>query len=302
MKILFFGDSHWASKSLMRLFEDGREITGVVLRKQPSDSSLELAARELELDIYQPEKCNSEDFLNTVKLLAPDLNISVSYDQILKKQIIDSAPKGFLNFHAAKLPYYRGRNIINWAIINGEDEIGLTGHFVDEGIDTGDIILQKILPIEWEDTYADVLEKVIQEFPSLVSETVFLIESGQFTRRRQSHLLGTYFPKRLPGDEWIDWSDTSFNIYNKIRAITKPGPGARTMLGTDTLIIWKSTYNPDWPKYRAIPGAIVGLEEDDGLRVKTGDSSIIMNEYEFATRQQNQHLRSFRIGMRFEEK
>jgi len=299
MKILFFGDSHWSANSLVSLVENGWTITGVVLRKKTSDDSLESTAGKLGLDIYQPEKCNSEEFVRTVKMLTPDLNLSVSYDQILKKQIIDSAPKGFINFHAGKLPYYRGRNIINWAIINGEKEIGLTAHFVDEGIDTGDIILQKTIAIEWEDSYAEVLGNVTMKFPDLVSETVSLIESGQFNRKKQSHLIGTYFPKRMPGDEWIDWRDTSLNIYYKIRAISRPGPGARTVMDGKTIVVWRSTYDPEWPLYNAIPGAIVGIEEE-GIRVKTGNSTIILNDCEPVESAGDHHHPLFKISTRFE--
>ena len=103
---------------------------------------------------------------------SPDLNLSVSYDQIIRRPLLEAAPLGFVNFHAGKLPIYRGRNVVNWALINGETEIGLTAHFMDEGIDTGDILLQRTLPIAWTDTYGDVLSRVVDAFPDLVRDAV----------------------------------------------------------------------------------------------------------------------------------
>jgi methionyl-tRNA formyltransferase len=235
----------------------------------------------LGLPLLQPSNVNSLDFVERIKSLSPDLNLSISYNQILRRPIIASAKLGFLNFHAGKLPYYRGRNVINWAIINGEREIGITAHFVDEGIDTGDIILQRTLPIEWTDTYGDVLSRVVEAFPDLVLDSVALMASGQPKRAQQANHPGSYFPGRDKEDEWLDWSDNSFNLHNKIRAITRPGPGARTLLGEKEVRIWTAFYDPSWPKYIATPGQVVG-RPNNGVLVKTGDSTILLSEIQIA--------------------
>jgi len=200
MRILYFGDGRWASNGLERLSDGGRSISGVVLRRHPSDPSLEETARRLGLDVLQPQKVNDPDFVDTVVRLHPALCISMSYDQILRKALLELPELGFVNFHAGKLPYYRGRNVINWAIINNETSIGLTAHYVDQGIDTGDIILQRTVPIEWEDTYGDVLDRVTDAFPDLIADTVGLIESGCAPRQPQARLSGTYFCARRDGD------------------------------------------------------------------------------------------------------
>jgi len=277
MRLLLFGDGSWATNSLLRLQETQHRIVGVVVRKQPSDTSLSETARRLGVPILQPQNVNAPDFLEIVSSLAPDLNLSISYNQIMRRPLLNTARLGCVNFHAGKLPYYRGRNVINWAIINGEHEIGLTAHFVDEGIDTGDIILQRTLPIQWTDTYRDVLDRVVESFPDLVSETVHLIVNGRAQPWPQAHLPGTYFGGRAEGDEWLDWSDTSYNLHNKIRAITRPGPGARTLLGENAVVIWRAFYDPSWPKYIATPGQVVG-RRDDGVFVKTGDSTLLVQE------------------------
>lgn len=281
MDFVYFGDGLWATLCLERLLQDGHRALAIVERTAPSDSTLREFAEQSDITVRRPQRVNDPDFVAWIQSLEPRLNISMSYDQILRKAIIESAPLGFINCHAGKLPYYRGRNVINWAIINNEPEVGLTIHYMDEGIDTGDIILQRVLPIEWEDTYETVLEKVRGAFPGLLSEAVGAIANNQVCRRKQAHLAGTYFPGRIPGDEWIDWSETSLNIYNKIRAITRPGPGARTRVQNRILTIWRAIYNPNWPKYLATPGTVVGVLREKGVQIKTGDSTIVLERVQF---------------------
>ena len=278
MRILLFGDGAWAADSLRRLAKDGWDIAGVVIRVRPSDTSLVEAAGELGFPVLQPQQVNRPEFVSQVTAMHPDLNVSISYDQILRRPILESAPLGFINFHAGRLPCYRGRNVINWAIINGENEIGLTAHYIDTGIDTGDIVLQRTLPICWTDTYSDVLRKLVAAFPELVTDTVRLIARGQAEPQPQAHLPGTYFSSREEGDEWLDWSDTSRIIYNKVRAITRPGPGARTMLDDQAIVIWRAFYDPQWPAYIATPGQVVGRRSREGVFVKTGDSTLLVQE------------------------
>lgn len=277
MRILFFGDGDWGTRSLVNLHEAGHEILGVIIRRHPTDPKLAETATVLNLPVWQPPKVNDSAFIAQIRKLSPDLNLSVSYDQILRRPILDSAIHGFINFHAGKLPHYRGRNVINWAIMNGEESIGLTGHYVDEGIDTGDIILQHEVPILWKDTYGDVLVKVTEALPHLVVETVRLLSTGQAQPQKQAHIPGTYYAKRGPGDEWLDWTNNSRDLYNKIRAITRPGPGARTLFNRELVVIWRASYDPTWPCYQATPGQIVGVK-DTGVMVKTGDATLLIEE------------------------
>jgi len=295
MRVLIFGDGGWATNSLLALVRSDIQVIGVVIRQRPSDSTLENLARSLAIPVYQPSNVNSEDFVRLALELRPDLGVSISYNQILRRPILDSARIGIVNFHAGKLPLYRGRNVINWAIINGESEIGLTAHFVDEGIDTGDIINQITLPILWKDGYGDVLNRVVENFPHFASEVLDRIASGRITTQPQTELPGTYFPGREDGDEWLDWSDTSLNLYNKIRAISRPGPGARTSLGHAEVIIWSAVYDESWPKYIATPGQVSGWS-GDGVIVKTGDSTLVLREVQ--TEQGTCEKPSWRIGTR----
>ncbi|MFC1856977.1 methionyl-tRNA formyltransferase [Thermodesulfobacteriota bacterium] len=296
MHITYFGDGAWAARSFERLLQEGHQISAVVIRKRPTEVNLQKFVSEHQIPVLQPQNVNDGGFVEQVSALNSDINLSVSYDQILKQEIRQTAHLGFLNFHAGKLPLYRGRNVINWALINGEDEIGITAHFVDDGIDTGDIILQRTLPILWEDTYGDALSKVTEAFPDLVGDAVRLITDGKAERMPQAHLPGTYYAARGEGDEWINWEDSSRDIYNKIRGITHPGPGARTILGQEIVILWKAAYDPEWLKYGATPGQIVG-RKSDGIVVKTGDSTILLQEIQISCNQPI--LPNLPIGTRF---
>ncbi len=276
-RVLLFGDGGWAAETLLRLAADGREIAAVVARAQPTDGSLAAAAARLDVPVLRPARVNCAASVAALAALTPDLILSVAYDQILKPTILRLAPLGSLNVHAGKLPGYRGRNVVNWAILNGETEIGLTVHFMDEGIDTGDVVLQRTLPIGWTDDYSTVLASVVAAVPDIVAEAVAQILSGRAVRQPQDHMLATYYGGRGPGDEWLDWSASSRDLHNKVRGITRPGPGAQTLLDGRRLIVWRAHWDPAWPCYRATPGQVVG-RDSHGVMVKTGDSTLQLIE------------------------
>jgi len=276
MRIVLFGDGDWATRSLLRLRDAGHDIAAVVLRARPSENGLEQAATALGVPIVQPRDVNALECVSTVRALAPDVNLSIAYNQIFRDAIRGTA-SWFLNVHASKLPQYRGRNVINWAIINGEQEIGVTVHLVDEGIDTGDILLQRTLPIAWTDTYGDVLHRVVHIVPDLIEEAMAMIADGTAQPKPQAPG-GTYFCGRRDGDEWLDWSTPSLEIHNKIRGISRPGPGARTCLGSNVVVIWRAAYDLDWPRYRATPGEVVSRAPGVGVFVKSADSTVLVQE------------------------
>jgi methionyl-tRNA formyltransferase len=282
MRVVLFADGRWATATLLRLREVGHEVAAVVLRARPSEIGLEAAARALGLPILQPQHVNAPGCVASVRALAADVHLSIAYDQIFGAAMRATAP-WFLNAHAGKLPQYRGRNIINWALINGEPEIGLTVHLVDDGIDTGDILLQRTLPIEWTASYGDALERVVRAMPDLVADSLSLIASGDAAPRPQPPG-GTYFGGRRDGDEWLDWSRPSVEIYNKIRGISRPGPGARTLLDGTLVVIWRARYEHEWPRYLATPGEVVGRECGAGVFVKTGDSTVLLREAQVGNR------------------
>jgi methionyl-tRNA formyltransferase len=289
-----FGDGEWAARTLVSLRDAGHDLSGVILRARPSHPCLEEAARAAGVPILRPSNVNDPECVDSIRSLAADVHLSVAYNQIFKAPVRATAP-WFLNVHAGKLPHYRGRNVINWALINGESEIGITVHVVDDGIDTGDILLQRVLPIGWTDTYGDVLGRAVREIPLIAVEAIELVGAGRAVLQPQG-LDGSYCRGRRNGDEWIDWWHSSVDIYNKIRGIARPGPGARTWLGDSPVVIWRATYDRSWPRYRATPGEVVRRLPERGVFVKTGDSTLFVNEVELEG--SPSHVPAWRAGTR----
>lgn len=276
LRLALFGDGAWAADALSRIQQGPHEVAAVVLRRTPSDRTLEAVAREFGLPVLQPVKVNTPTMVDSLRGAGVELGLSVAYDQIFGPMLLEAAPLGFLNLHAGMLPFYRGRNVINWALINGEREIGVTIHFLDQGVDTGDILLQRGMPVGWTDTYRDLLCRVVRMAPEMVTEALDLVASGAYERRPQP-AIGTYYGGRGEGDEWLAWSDSSESLHNKVRAISQPGPGARTLLGDRVITIWRAFFDPAWPRYRATPGQVVGRSRE-GAVVKTGDSTLLVQE------------------------
>jgi len=272
MKILYMGDGKWGELSLLKLINSDEDIVGVVVRKNPSDSKCSKLANDNNLPLFQPNNVNSDVFFQKVKRLNPDLIISMSYDQLIKKRLITFPSKGIINAHAGMLPFYRGRSPINWAIINGEDYIGLTIHYIDEGIDTGDIIVQEKINISKKDDYNTILKKAENLAPKLLMQSIILIKNNLVLIKEHKHKEGIYLPKRNVGDEIINWKWNSDRIYNFIRALVPPGPCARTFLGGIEIKVLKSELI-DAPNFIGHPGQVVGRDQS-GVKVKTGDSII----------------------------
>jgi len=295
MRLSYFGDGPWGGAVLQRLYDDGHDICAVVVRASPSDQSCQTVAQNLSIPVFSWPKVNAPEVQETVRSWQCDLAVSMSYDQIIREPLLSVPTLGFINGHAGLLPRYRGRSVINWAIINGETEIGVTIHQLDEGIDTGDVLLQERVPIGWEDDYGTMIPKVAARFPDLMSRTVHGLEVGELEPRPHP-AMGTYYPLRGPGDEWLDWSANSESLYNKVRGLTRPGPGARTTLDGTEVIVWGARYDSSWPEYRANPGQVSGRGEM-GWFVKTGDSLVEITEYEIASTGETPPLR---IGTRFD--
>ena len=240
-------------------------------------------ATEFGIRVLEVSDVNSPEFLGAAEAFKCDLFVSMSFDQIFKKDIINLPPLKTINCHAGKLPFYRGRNILNWALINDEKQFGITVHFVDEGIDTGDILMQKTFAIGDNDNYHSLLEKSEVECATLLYETVKAICSGVLKPMPQSeiHPHGFYCVKRIEGDEVVEWENTSREVFNFIRALCPPGPSARSFINKKEIKLHHALYIPDAPVYRGIPGSVV-QKNSNSFCVKTQDSyvKIVLWDYE----------------------
>lgn len=276
MKIGYFGDGPWSHAALERILaQPGLEISFIAARYENPDPVLRDWAERLDVPFLTPVDVNAAEFLAWLGDRGVDVNVSMSFNQILRLPIIGLAPKGFINCHAGALPFYRGRNILNWAIINGETRFGVTVHHVDKGIDTGDIILQRFADIDPEDDYASVLVKAHVLCADVLSDALVQIANGSAQRIPQSsiHPVGFYCGRRRPGDEAIDWRWPSKRVHDFIRAITLPGPGARAVMDGRTLAILRSETITGAPAYLGTEGEVVGRDEN-GIVIKTGDTTL----------------------------
>ena len=188
-----------------------------------------------------------------------------------------------INCHAGKLPFYRGRNILNWALINDEKEFGITVHYVDKGIDTGDIILQRTYPITDDDTYATLLERAYTGCADILYEAIKKLQAGTAKVIPQEEIdsVGFYCGMRQAGDEILDWNQSSRDVFNFVRAICPPGPAARTFLNAREMRINKVREIKGAHVYKNIPGQVLGKTEQ-GFIVKTQDTMVEVVDYDFA--------------------
>ena len=296
MKIGFFADGQWALNTLKEILKSNSLfVEFVALRYSNPDDSIANFCTESGIDYFVFQNVNSDQSLKEIKTYNCDVFLSVSYDQIFGSKVLNIPNKFSINFHAGMLPFYRGRNVINWALINGEKNIGLTVHYVDSGIDTGDIILQEEIEVSLEDDYGSVLEKIYSRAPKLIIKALEKASNKDFNPIKQKTIdpYGFYFGKREVGDENINWNDTSFNIYNFIRALSKPGPIARTYIGRNIIKIHKAKFIKELRSYIGIPGQVIGINKSN-LFVKTKDSFLIITKYEA--------LQKIRVGDRLGEK
>jgi methionyl-tRNA formyltransferase len=281
LRIGYFADGPWSHNTLSNLLLDKTlQIIFICARNDTKDPVLKGMALENGLDFITHPKINSEEFLNRMKDYRCDLFVSMSFNQIFHNEIINLPPLKTINCHAGKLPFYRGRNILNWALINDESEFGITVHYVDEGIDTGDIVVQRCYRITDEDDYSTLLERAYKACSTNLYEAIKDIQKGSVTRivQKSIHPMGFYCTARKKGDEQLEWNQLSRDIFNFVRAICQPGPEARTFLGDKEMNINKVQYLPDAPIYKGVPGIIVGIESD-AFYVKTADSYIKVTQW-----------------------
>lgn len=283
MNILFMGGHELGAKTLEYLISNNVNIVGVVVSKNGDDwyRGVDEVANKFNLDLYEEKNINDQSFLNKIKLLYLDLIVCVNFDQILKKDIINLPTMGCINTHASLLPKYRGRAPLNWSMINGEQYSGVTVHFIDEGIDTGDIILQEKIKIDEDDYISDLLNKVKNTYPKIVLRAIQALESNTINLIKPDLSKGFYVNKRTKADGKIDFSKSSKDIVNFIKAISKPYPGAFLYYNNEKIIIWRATLNYDiLPKYENLDIGTV-IFNDFNLCIKLRDSMLIVTEYEF---------------------
>ncbi|WP_394866593.1 methionyl-tRNA formyltransferase [Paraclostridium bifermentans] len=283
MNILFMGGHELGAKTLEHLINNNVNVVGVVVSKNDNDwyRGVDEVADKFNLNLYEEKNINDQNFLNKIKSLNLDLIVCVNFDQILKKDIINLPTIGCINTHASLLPKYRGRAPLNWAMINGEKYSGVTVHFIDEGIDTGDIILQEKIKIDEDDYICDLLNKVKNTYPKIVLNAIQSLENNNINLIKPDLSKGFYVNKRNKDDGKIDFSKPSKDIMNFIKAISKPYPGAFLYHNNKKIIIWRAhlDYNI-LPQYENLDIGTV-VFNNSNLLIKLKDAMLIVTDYEF---------------------
>ncbi len=276
LKIGYFADGKWARNCFLKILKNPQiQINFIVLRKQ-KDIKLEKLALKYHIPCYTDTNVNSKEFLNELQKYSNDLLVSMSFDQIFKDEILKLYSKKIINCHAGKLPFYRGRNILNWALINDEKEFGITVHFIDKGIDTGDIILQKTYEIKDSDDYSTLLNLCHRECANLLYESLILFLNNEVNSYKQTGG-GFYCPKRIKGDEIINWTQNTREIFNFIRALNAKDLGASTFIKEKEIKIYKSEiYKENIPCSQI--GEIV-KKENDYFIVGTKDGALKITQF-----------------------
>lgn len=208
-----------------------------------------------------------------------DLLLAVSWRYLVPPEVYRRAKRGAFVFHDALLPAYRGFAPTVWAIANGEDHTGVTLFEMAEGMDAGDIVDQERVPIGPDETIAVVLERVTETYLHLLEKNLSRLLDGTASRRPQDPSRATFTCRRVPGDNAIDWRGSTASIFNLIRAVTAPYPGAFTLLGGKKLTVWAATRVSPRPDYVGrVPGRVVEVRPGVGSVVLTGDGALLLTK------------------------
>jgi methionyl-tRNA formyltransferase len=284
MRIIFLGYHNIGYACLQALIElcreSGDEIVAVVTHADAPQENIWFASvRQLAFDhylpVYEPADPNDLAFVAAMQALQPDWLFSCYYRHMLKQPLLNLPRLGALNLHGSLLPRYRGRCPLNWVLVHGETETGVTLHYMEEKADRGDIVAQKAVPITPEDTAVTLFARMTAAAGQLFRETYPRLRRGQAARLPQDHTRASYFGGRGPEDGRIDWSRPATAVYNLMRAVTRPYPGAFTNLAGRKLYIWNGRAIAAAPE---APGRITAAIPGEGLLVATGTGHFLITQ------------------------
>lgn len=281
-RIVFLGTPQFAAPTLRALIREGYEILSVVAQpdrpkgrgQKLTPPPVKILAQEHNLPVLQPKKLD-EDFLNVIVSLKPDLLVVVAFGQIIPGRVLSSARWGGINVHASLLPKYRGSAPIQWAIINNEEKTGLTIMCMDEGLDTGPILMQQEVEILEGETAGQLHDRLSSLTPELLIKTLQGLAKGAIKKKKQDDSLATYAPKLTKEQGLIDWSLPGDRVCGLIRGLD-PWPGAITSYNGKMLKLFGCSLTGDM-RTSSVPGRIKGSMEK-GLEIETGKGSVVVGE------------------------
>jgi len=282
MRVVFMGTPDFAVGTLEEIIKAGHEVLAVFTQpdkpkgrgKAMQFPPVKETALAHDLTVYQPERVKDEEYVSILRELNPDVIVVVAFGQIISKEILDLPRFGCVNVHASLLPKYRGAAPIQWAVIDGEKESGVTTMLMNEGIDTGDMLKKVVVPLDEKETGGSLFDKLAEEGAKLLVETLVDLENGTATRTPQDHDKATKAKMLRKELGLIDFTKSAVEIERLIRGLN-PWPSAYTGYKGKTLKIWDATViNEDKP---GEAGQIVEVTKNS-LIVKTGDGLLSLEE------------------------
>ena len=286
MRVVFMGTPDFSVGTLRELVKAGHEVVGVVSQpdkpkgrgKSLMPTPVKEAALELGLPVYQPKKVRDPEFFEVLRELAPEVIVVVAFGQIIPQSILELPPYGCINVHASLLPKYRGAAPIQWAVIDGEPESGVTIMKMDTGLDTGDMITKVVVPIEKDETGGSLFDKLSEAGAKLLVETLPSLADGTAVYEKQPEESPTPYAAMIQKQLGnIDWKRPAVEIERLIRGLN-PWPSAFTKLNGKTLKIWSAqVLNESEKDAAAVPGTILSADAQ-GLCVKTGQGVLNITE------------------------
>lgn len=275
MRVIFMGTPDFATGTLEEIVLAGHEVVGVVTQldkpkgrgKNLMPTPVKEVAMKYELPVYQPKKVREPEFVEILRSLKPDVMVVAAFGQIISKEILEMPKYGCINVHASLLPAYRGAAPIQWAVINGEKESGVTIMQMDEGIDTGDMIEKVVVPIAEDETGGSLFEKLSQAGAKLCVKVLKDLEEGKAVREKQPEESTTPYAKMIDKKMGaINWENSAKEIEQLIRGLN-PWPSAYTKLQGKTLKIWRAAVL--FEDSNDAPGQVVQVTKDS-IVVQTG--------------------------------
>ncbi|BBT69032.1 MULTISPECIES: bifunctional UDP-4-amino-4-deoxy-L-arabinose formyltransferase/UDP-glucuronic acid oxidase ArnA [Enterobacteriaceae] len=282
MKAVVFAYHDMGCTGIQALLDAGYDIEAIFTHPDNAGEnnffgSVARLAAEQGITVYAPEDVNHPLWVDRIRAMAPEVIFSFYYRNLLSDEILNLAPKGAFNLHGSLLPKYRGRAPLNWVLVNGEKETGVTLHRMTHRADAGDIVAQQSVAIADSDVALTLHRKLCAASQTLLGDALAKIRSGQVDARAQDDSQATYVGRRTPEDGRLEWEKPAQTLHNLVRAVSDPWPGAFGFVGTNKFIVWKSRVRTDMPA--AKPGTVLSVSPlviacgEGALEIVTGQSA-----------------------------
>ncbi|BCA37738.1 bifunctional UDP-4-amino-4-deoxy-L-arabinose formyltransferase/UDP-glucuronic acid oxidase ArnA [Kluyvera ascorbata] len=282
MKAVVFAYHDMGCTGIQALLDAGYDIEAIFTHPDNAGEnnffgSVARLAAEQGITVYAPEDVNHPLWVDRIRAMAPDVIFSFYYRNLLSDDILNLAPKGAFNLHGSLLPKYRGRAPLNWVLVNGEKETGVTLHRMTNRADAGDIVAQQTVAIADSDVALSLHRKLCAASQTLLGDVLPKIRSGQTQERAQNDAEATYVGRRTPEDGRLTWEKPAQELHNLVRAVSDPWPGAFGYVGTNKFIVWKSRVRTDMAA--AKPGTVLSVAPlvvacgEGALEIVTGQSA-----------------------------